>query len=60
MEEGLHVDADPSRSRGRLLLQVMGLRPLRDLRTPARIGAITCSRRVSRAAMVPAFCGSRW
>ena len=33
---------------------VRGLRPIRGLRTAARIGAMTWSRRVSRAAMVRA------
>lgn len=30
-------------------VQRTGLRPMRGLCTPARVGAMTCSRRVSRA-----------
>ena len=50
----------------RLVDQVMtaepyaGLRPIFGLRTPARIGAMTWSRRVSRAAMVRAAGGGTW
>jgi hypothetical protein len=53
VEEGLPVDAE-----GFVVTvdasPAGGLRPSRGLRTPARIGPMTCSRRVRRAARVPA------
>ena len=43
----------------RAAVQVLGLRPMRGLRAPARIGAMTRSRRVSKALMVRAA-GGGW
>jgi hypothetical protein len=58
LEEVLHVDAEGfSRSTG---VQVAGLRPCLGLRTPARIGEMTSSRRASRAAMVRAASPGTW
>jgi len=46
-----------SRRRGRTRVQWAGLRPSRGLRTPARMGPMTWSRRASRAAIVRAAVG---
>jgi hypothetical protein len=43
-----------------MMVQCAGLRPRRALRTPARIGAMTWSRRASSAAMVRAASGGVW
>jgi hypothetical protein len=45
---------------GSAAVQIAGLRPVRGLRTPARIGAVTWSRRVSKALMVRAAGGGTW
>jgi hypothetical protein len=43
-----------------MMVQCAGLRPRRALRTPAKIGAMTWSRRASSAAMVRAASGGVW
>lgn len=59
VEQGLHVEADGFVVRS-MLVQVLGGRPRRGVRIPARSGAMSFSRSVSRAVMVRVLASGTW